>query len=204
MGTKSSVGKWVGNAAALGVLLAIMWGLEVVDELVLSGRLDQMGIAPRSVDGLKGIFLAPLLHGSFGHLASNTIPLLVLGWFVMFRGRSTFVIATVGVAVIGGLGTWLFGSTDSVHIGASGLVFGYLGFLLGGGIFERSLKAVLLAIAAGLLYGGIVWGVMPGQEGISWEGHLFGFVGGVVLAKLLARGGAEPEEGSLPNTPDED
>ena len=175
---KERSGRWLGNALAMAVLVGICWGVEVVDQVFFAGSLDQMGIKPRSLDGLKGIALAPVLHGGFGHLLSNTVPMMILGWFVLLKGRGVFVLVTLAVTAIGGLGTWAVGASDSVHIGASGLIFGYLGFLIAGGVFVRSLRAIILAVAAGLMYGGMIWGVLPGQEGISWEGHLFGFLGG--------------------------
>jgi membrane associated rhomboid family serine protease len=174
------------NAGVVLLLTAVLWILEAADQVLLDGALDEYGVRPRSVEGLRGLILAPLLHAGFGHLASNTVPLLVLGWFVMLRGRWRFLLVSLGVTILGGAGTWLIGASDSVHIGASGMIFGYLGFLLGSGIFERSLKAILLALAAGLLYGGLIFGVLPGNEGISWEGHLFGFAGGVLLARLMS------------------
>jgi membrane associated rhomboid family serine protease len=119
------------------------------------------------------------------HLAANTVPFVVLGWLVMLRRIGDFVVVTVLSILIGGLGVWLAGSANSIHVGASGLIFGYLGYLLARGYFERSLWAVLLGALALVLYGGVLWGVLPGQPGISWEGHLFGFVGGVAAARLL-------------------
>ena len=175
------------QAAILGGFILIAWVLEGVDVLLLHGRLDALGIHPRSLAGLKGIVLAPILHGGFRHLAANTFPFLVLGWLVMTRGIRTFFEATAVIVVVAGLGVWLLGRSDSVHIGASGLVFGYLGFLLLRGVFERSLLAIILAVITGVLYGGLIFGVLPGQCGISWEGHLFGFLGGVLAARLLAR-----------------
>jgi len=173
------------NAGIVLLFAAVLWVLETVDQLLLDGGLDAYGVRPRSVAGLKGLILAPFLHAGFTHLASNSIPLIVLGWFVTLRGRRRFLLVSLGVTILGGAGTWLIGAPDSVHIGASGMIFGYLGFLLGSGIFERSLKAILLALAASLLYGGLIFGVLPGNEGISWEGHLFGFAGGVLLARLM-------------------
>ncbi|MCP4604528.1 MAG: rhomboid family intramembrane serine protease [Proteobacteria bacterium] len=170
----------------LGGLVAAMWVLEIVDQFILGGALNQYGIRPRDTDRLSGILFAPFLHGDFAHLSSNTIPFLVLGWFILLRGRAAFLVATLVAVIIGGAGTWLIGASSSVHIGASGVVFGYLGFLLGGGIFDRSIGTIILALISAVLYGGIIFGVLPGQVGISWQGHLFGFIGGVLAAKLFA------------------
>ncbi|MDX2214355.1 MAG: rhomboid family intramembrane serine protease [Oculatellaceae cyanobacterium bins.114] len=169
----------------LGGLITLMWVLEIVDQL--TGRaLDQWGIIPRTIIGLRGILFAPLLHGSFTHLLANTIPFLTLGWFVMLRRTSDFWIVSAIAMLVGGLGTWLIGAPFTVHIGASGVIFGYLGFLLFRGYFERSFISILLSVGVGVLYGGLIWGVLPGRIGVSWEGHLFGFIGGAIAARLLA------------------
>src|SRR5438105_12124644 len=177
------------TAAAEGVILfgcvLLAWCVELVDRVAFGGSLERFGIRPRDVSGLWGILVAPLLHAGWVHLAANTGPFLILGWLVMLRRISDFVVVTVVVILIGGLGVWLVGAPNSDHVGASGLIFGYLGCLLARGYFERSLWAVVLALAAVLLYGGVLWGVLPGQASISWEGHLFGFVAGIVAARLL-------------------
>ena len=175
------------HAIILGGFVAFLWLLEMVDFLIFRGGLNAYGIQPRTSDGLAGIIYAPLLHGNFAHLAANTVPLLVLGWFVLLRGTRTFLIVTLVTIVVGGFGTWLIGPANTVHIGASGLIFGYFGFLLISGYFERSVTAVLWAILVFFLYGSLLWGVLPQGNGISWQGHLFGFIGGGVAAYLLNR-----------------
>jgi membrane associated rhomboid family serine protease len=170
----------------LGGLVALMWILELVDLFVFQNRLNIYGIIPRTQIGLRGILFAPFLHGGLGHLISNTIPFLVLGWLVMLRETRDFFVVTVVCALASGVGTWIFGS-PGVHIGASGVVFGYLGYLLLRGYFERSVLAIALSLFVGTLYGSLVWGVLPLQDGISWEGHLFGFLGGILAARLLAK-----------------
>jgi membrane associated rhomboid family serine protease len=169
----------------LGGLVALMWGIEIVDRILL-GSLDIYGIIPRTLIGLRGILFAPLLHGNFAHLIGNTIPFVILGWLVMLRRTRDFFVVTPIVMLVGGLGTWLIGS-PGVHIGASGVIFGYLGFLLSRGYFERSLTAIAFSIVVAVLYGGLIWGVIPGNPGISWEGHLFGFIGGIIAARLVAK-----------------
>ena len=175
------------QATILFACVALAWLLEVVDRVIFGGSLDRFGIRPRNLEGLSGIFFAPLLHGGWQHLAANTLPFVVLGWLVMLRRLSDFVLVSGLVIVVGGLGVWLIGAPNSVHIGASGLIFGYLGYLLARGYFERSWGSILLAGLVAVLYGGVLWGVLPGQPGISWEGHLFGFVGGVAAARVLVR-----------------
>ncbi len=170
---------------------ALAWGLEAVDQFFLKERLDNYGIRPLELDGLWGILCAPLLHGGFAHLTANTVPFLVLGWFVLAGRKGDFFLVNAIVVILGGLGVWLTGNwlTDhekSIHFGASGVIFGYLGFLLFRGVFERSIRSIFVALLAGGLYGGLVFGLVPGKQGVSWQGHLFGFVAGAVTAKLLA------------------
>ncbi len=188
----SLAGTLKAQIAVLGGWTIIAWGLEAVDQFVVPRSLDDYGIRPRDLDGLWGILGAPLLHGGFGHLAANTVPFLVLGWFVLAGRKGDFFLVSVIVIVLGGAGVWLMAPLESVHIGASGLIFGYLGFLLARGLFERSLGSILIAVVVGLLYGGLVFGVLPGEPGVSWQGHLFGFVGGAIAAKLLA--GTKPQD----------
>ena len=178
--------------------VAAAWSVELVDRVAYGGSLEHFGIHPRDVAALWGILAAPLLHVGWVHLVANTGPFLVLGWLVMLRRISDFLVVTALAILIGGLGVWLFGAPNSIHVGASGLIFGYLGYLLARGYFERSLWGVLLAVAALLLYGGVLWGVLPGQRGISWEGHLFGFVGGVAAARLLVPSSPQRRSSSVP------
>ncbi len=180
------------QAIVLGSFVLAFWLLEIVDTLFLGQALNGLGVRPRTLNGLWGILLAPFLHGNFAHLAANTIPFVVLGWFVMMQGMRQFWVVTGVTAVISGLGMWLFGSNNSVHIGASGLIFGYFGFLLLRGYFERSATAILLALIAVFLYGGMIWGVLPGRLGISWQAHLFGFIGGGLSAYWLSHSPAPP------------
>ena len=169
----------------LGGLVALAWAIEIVDRY-LPVRLDVFGIYPRTLFGLRGILFAPLLHGNFGHLIGNTVPFVMLGWLVMLRRTSDFFIVTAIVALLGGLGTWLFGAA-AIHIGASGVIFGYFGFLIARGYFERSFVSIAFSVLVAVLYGGMIWGVLPGQYGISWEGHLFGFLGGIFTARLIGK-----------------
>ena len=173
--------------AILFWLVTLIWTLELVDLLFLRGALDGFGIRPRRVDWLWGILFAPFLHGGLGHLVANTSSLLFLGWLVLLRRTGDFFVVTALAILVGGLGVWLFGAVGTIHIGASGLVFGYLGYLLLRGYFERSVVSILVSVVVGVLYGGALSGILPGVPGISWEGHLFGFLGGAGAARLLAR-----------------
>jgi len=175
------------HALILGALVTVLWGVELFDWLALRGALDGLGIQPRTLGGLQAIVVAPWLHAGFGHLLANTIPLVVLGWFVMLRRTSDFFIVMLATLLASGLGIWLFGGATTIHLGVSGVVFGLFGYLLARGYYERSAVAITLAVVAFLIYGGMVWGMLPLQSGVSWQGHLFGFVGGVVVAYLQVR-----------------
>lgn len=175
------------HAGILFGFTALLWVLEIIDAAIFGGGLDGFGIQPRSVLGLRGILLAPLLHGGFGHLIANTVPLLVLGWFVMLRETKHWFFVGALSTLVGGAGVWLVGASRSNHIGASIVVFGFLGYLLSRGFFERKLWPIVGSVLVALMYGGALWGVLPGQPGISWEGHLFGCLGGVLAARFLAR-----------------
>lgn len=188
----------------LGSFVLLAWGLELFDLFILGGGfpygrglrgLNQYGILPRNLIGLRGILLAPFLHNGLGHLIGNTIPFVILGWLIMLREVTDFLAVSIISALVSGFGTWLFG-TRGIHIGASGVIFGYLGYLLARGYFERSGTAIAMSLFVGALYGSLLWGVLPFQYGISWEGHLFGLLGGILSAKLLVgdrRSAGEPK-----------
>jgi membrane associated rhomboid family serine protease len=174
------------HAVLLLGLLAVMWAAEVVDFVLPMVHLDQFGIVPRTHRGLLGILLSPFLHVGFGHLISNSIPFLLLGGLVMAGGCRQFLLLSLWVTIIGGGGVWLLGAGGTVHLGASLLIFGYLGFLLSRGLAERSVTGVLVSLGLLLGYGGMLHGVLPGQPGISWLGHLCGFLAGTAGAWLPA------------------
>lgn len=164
----------------------LLWGIEAYDQ-VTGQWLDADGIVPRSVDGLDGIVWAPLLHGNWAHLIANTLPFLIFGFLVMAHGIGRFVVVTAVIWAVGGLGVWLTGAPGTVHIGMSGVIFGWLAYLLVRGFFARSGRQILLAVVLFFLWGGILLGVLPGQPGVSWQGHLFGALAGVLAAWLVAR-----------------
>ena len=170
-------------ALLLGIV-GLMWLLEFVDTLFLGQRLNSLGIHPRDLAGLPNILLAPFLHAGFTHLLANTVPFAVLGGIMLARSVSGFVSVSVVVLVVGGGGIWQIGGARTGNFGASGMVFGYFGYLLFRGIFERSLPSIFIAVVVAAAYGSIVLGVLPGQRGVSWEGHLFGFLGGLLAAWL--------------------
>lgn len=176
---------WKGAALLTGAFVAVLWVLEVLDQL--SGNaLDAYGIMPRTEDGLVGIATAPVLHFGFDHLVGNTVPVLVLGFLALATGIARGLVATAVIWVVGGLGVWLFAQPGSNHAGASVLVFGWIVYLVVRGLLDRRTTEVLIGVAVFVLYSGTLLGVLPGQPGVSWQGHLFGAVGGFLAARLLS------------------
>ncbi|HYN52812.1 MAG TPA: rhomboid family intramembrane serine protease [Thermoleophilaceae bacterium] len=170
----------------LAAMVALMWVLEIVD-LALDQRLDSYGIEPRDVDGLDGVVTAPFLHVGFGHLIGNTLPFVVMGVVIAFEGPLRLVGVTVIAALVSGLGTWLIAPADTIHLGASGVVFGYATYLIARGAFNRRFMELAIGAAVVVLWGGALLAGLEPQQGISWQGHLFGAIGGVVAARVLAR-----------------
>ena len=167
-------------------MAVLMWVVEVIDAIA-GGRLDRLGIEPRETDGLVGVVAAPFLHGGFGHLIGNTVPFLVLGAVIALGGAARVLSVTVLVALIGGLGTWLLAPSGTTHIGASGLVFGFAAYLAARGLFSRSIAQIAIGLVVLAVWGTtLLQGLVP-TDGVSWQGHLFGAVGGVVAARALHR-----------------
>ena len=180
----------------LGVFVAVIWALAGVDFL-MDNRLAEYGIVPRTMDGLWGIPLAPFLHGGFGHAFSNTVPLLMLGGLVATRGWQTLLGVTLFVVLLGGAGVWLAARGGS-HIGASGLVFGYFGYLVARGWYDRRIVSILIAIVVMVVYGGLLFGVLPTGGRVSWEGHLTGLIAGVLAARFAKPARDKDEEEPSP------
>ena len=185
--------RWVVGGATILTFVALLYLVELIDQLT-GHSLDVNGIRPLEADGLWGVVFAPVLHANWQHLMANTVPLLVLGFLMTLAGVSRFVWATVMVWILGGFGTWLIGNVGSNcgptdHIGASGLIFGWLAFLLVFGIFVRRFWDIIIGLLVLLAYGGILIGAMPVLGtcgGVSWQGHLCGAIAGVVAAYLLS------------------
>jgi len=174
----------------VAAMIAVMWLTEVID-LATGQRLDDFGIHPRDVGGLPEILSAPFLHVGFGHLLSNTVPFALMGATIAFGGLVRVALVTLVVAVVSGLGVWLVAPSNEVHLGASGVVFGYATYLVTRGILSRRLMEIAVGVAVVAIFGiGLLQGLLP-QERISWQAHLFGAIGGVVAAYLLA-GRREP------------
>ena len=173
------------GVALVAAMAAVMWVVEIVD--LVAGDLDSAGIRPRDADGLVGIVASPFLHGSFGHLLGNTIPFVVLGAVIALGGLARVAVVTLVVAGIGGLGTWLVGPAGTVHIGASGIVFGFAAYLVTRGAYTRRALHIGVGLVVLAVYGTtLLVGLVP-TPGVSWQGHLFGAVGGVVAARALHR-----------------
>lgn len=172
--------------ATVVVFAGVLWAVQLVNLLTGFQLIRLLGIEPRELDGLDGVIFAPLLHADFGHLFSNTLPLVVLGFLAFLDGLKRFAIAVGSSWLASGLGVWLFGG--GVTIGASGLVFGLFAYLLVRGFYNRDWKQILLAVLLFLVYGSLLWGLLP-QFGsnVSWQAHLFGALGGVLAALILKR-----------------
>src|SRR5689334_9995559 len=187
---------WIVGGVTIVTFVAVLWIIELFDSLS-NHRLNDSGIRPLESDGLLGILFAPLLHANWDHLIANTIPALILGFLMTLAGMSRFIFATVLIWLLGGFGTWLLGNIgahcpyvgvrcETNHIGASGLIFGWLAFLIVFGFFTRKVWEIVVGVVVLLVYGSVLFGVLPGTPGVSWQGHLCGAVAGVVAAYLLS------------------
>ena len=173
-----------GRTAALVAFVALLWAVQVVNWIFGYGLNPAFGLIPRHVSGLDGVIAMPLLHGSFSHLMANTPPLLVMGGLLVATTTRALLSVNAVVIGLGGGLVWLFGGS-AIHIGASGLIFGWFGFLIARGLVDRSPITLGAALVVGVFYGSILWGVLPGQPGVSWEAHLFGAIAGAGAAFLI-------------------
>jgi membrane associated rhomboid family serine protease len=173
-------------ALVMLLLLAGLWFLELLDQLS-GNELDQLGIHAREVDGVPEIFTAPFLHAGWDHLISNSLPFYVLGFLVLLSGLARWVASSLIIIIISGMTAWSLTPPHTIILGASGLIFGWLTYLLARGIWSRRPAQVVVAVLVLLLYGGLIWGLFPGSAGVSWQAHLGGAIGGVVAAWLLHR-----------------
>ncbi|WP_444958975.1 rhomboid family intramembrane serine protease [Microbulbifer sp. ZKSA002] len=172
--------KWV------GAIFLVLAAIEIIN--ILSGRsLNYFGIVPLSINHLPHIFSAPLLHGNSWHFFSNIFTLCIFSFLVLQYGVKTYLKVTLFVVITTGLAVWLFGGRGSNHLGASSVIYGYFGFLLLAGFISRKFSRLLISIGVAVLYGGLIFGVLPRGGFISWESHLFGFIFGLLAAKLWAK-----------------
>jgi membrane associated rhomboid family serine protease len=185
-------------AVIMLVFTAALYALEAVDQLT-GQTLDNDGIISRRLDGLWGIIWAPLLHGGWPHLLGNTLPFLVFGWLAMAGGLRQWIGITALIWIGSGALVWLTGPSYTSTIGMSGVIFGWLLFLLVRGFFARSGRQIVLAVVLLILEGGILLGVLPGTPGVSWQGHLFGALFGILAAWMVARADRGPAP--APTTP---
>lgn len=167
----------------IAIFLVAIWAVFALDRFL---PLEKYGLVPRDMGGLIGIIAMPFLHGDFGHLMGNTVPLAVT-LFLLAGSRADSGAIVVLITLLGGLGLWLFGRT-ALHIGASGLVFGLIAFHIFAGIFEKRLRSIIITLIVGVTYAGVLFkGVIPGQQGVSWDGHLFGAIAGGLVALVTSK-----------------
>ncbi|MFE7185862.1 rhomboid family intramembrane serine protease [Streptomyces erythrochromogenes] len=167
--------------------VALLWLLEAVD-YATGHALDQYGILARDPDSLSGIFSAAFLHFGFDHVASNSVPLLVLGFIAALSGIRRFLAVCGLILLADGLGTWLISPSGTMTLGASGIVFGLFGYLLVRGFVERKALGIAVAVGVAAVWGTtIVSGILPTDSGVSWQGHLCGLVAGIVTALYFQR-----------------
>lgn len=168
------------------VILFIFWIVEIVN-IILGHTFGTFGILPRNLVGLRGIILSPFIHHGIPHLVLNSIPFVILGSIVLIRGIGQFYQISILIIIFGGIGVWIFGR-PALHAGASGLIFGYFGFLVAAGWYEKKIVSILIAVAVLFLYGGAIFsGILPTRSFVSWEGHLFGLLAGILTARLLVK-----------------
>ena len=173
------------NTIFLFVIVLIFWGIWAIDSFVDSWSVRDHGIRPGQQQGLIGIPLAPFLHASRAHLIGNTLPFLVLGGLALLSGRKQFIFVSVCATLVSGIAIWFLAAPGKTHLGASSLIFGYLGFLLIRALLSRDLRSGTIALIAGFLYGGILLTLLRDQAGVSWHGHAFGLTGGIIAGLLL-------------------
>jgi membrane associated rhomboid family serine protease len=182
---------WSGALIIMCSVGLLLWVVQFVNASD-SYDLDRFGLKPRHVDGLWGVVTMPFLHSSYGHMFSNTVPVVLIGWVLLLSGLRTWATVTVLVVLVGGVLTWLVGPGHSVIVGASGMVFGWLGYLLARAYFSRKLKWIVVAVLVLLFFGTLLFGLFPTlNSDVSWQAHLCGFVAGVGAGALLHPRGGE-------------
>ena len=166
------------------LFIAVLWIVQVFNWVFGYSLNNSFGLVPRHFSGLDGIVGMPMLHGSFEHLAGNTPPLLMMGALLAATATRALITVNLLIVLLGGILVWVLGS-PAIHVGASGLIFGWFGFLVTRGLVDRSAVTLGASLVVGVLYGSIIWGVLPGQPGVSWEAHLFGAIAGAAAAVLI-------------------
>jgi membrane associated rhomboid family serine protease len=175
---------WSGALITMAILAGVLWVIQIVNAS-LDYRLDRYGLRPRDIAGLEGIVTSPFLHTGFEHLLANTGPFILIGWAILLSGVRPFLLASAIIIVIGGLATWLV-APSGIIVGASGLVMGWLGYLLARAYFSRRVLWIIVAVLAAFFFSGLLGGLLPTERsGVSWQGHLAGFVAGIFAAWVL-------------------
>lgn len=184
----------IGRAfVAMCAVIPLLFLIEAIDQGVGAGSLDvAAGIIPRRLDGLDGVLFSPFLHAGWDHLYGNSVPLILVGTFALAGGTRRFLWSTLVIVLVSGFGVWLIGDPSSVVVGASGVVFGYLGLLFARGFVERSWWNLGVAAFIGLLYWYQIYNILPTDQPVSWQGHLLGLLGGVVAAIAFRRRRPKP------------
>jgi membrane associated rhomboid family serine protease len=185
LATRNRIGV-LGASISMALLVGLLWLLEAVDQ-ASNNSLDQYGIRPRSGQGLAEVFTAPFLHVGWAHLAANTVPLFALGVIVLLDGWRQWLAVTMWVVVVSGATVWLIAPAGSVTLGASGVVFGWLAYLLVRGFYTRAPGQIALGVVLLIFYGGVLLGVLPTSTAVSWQAHLGGAIGGVIAASRQRR-----------------
>jgi membrane associated rhomboid family serine protease len=183
-----------GLALLVGII-ALMWVIEVINSLSGDSLDRDGGLIPRDPGHLWAIFTSPFLHVSFQHLIDNTVPLVFMGVIIALRGAAKLLLVTVIIVILGGIGTWLIAPAGTQTVGASGLVFGYATYLFTRGIFNRSILEILTGVVVGAVWGGALIASIVPHNGVSWQAHVCGAIGGIVAAWLLAGRRAQRSSG---------
>ncbi|MDP9093893.1 MAG: rhomboid family intramembrane serine protease [Actinomycetota bacterium] len=182
---------WTGALIVMGVVVAVVWVIQIVNS-THGYSLDRFGLKPRRIDGLWGVLTQPFLHTSYGHLLSNTAPLAAIGWVLLLSGVRTWLTVTAVVLIVGGLATWLLAPSGLI-VGASGLIFGWLGYLIARAYFSRRIRWIVVAIGVLFFFGTLLTSVLPSYDSHeSWQSHACGFVSGILAGALLHPRRARP------------
>lgn len=176
---------WTGALIVMTLVTALLWGIQIANANH-DYSFNRFGLKPRELDGLWGVVTMPFLHESYGHLLSNSVPLFAIGWALLLSGMRVFLFVTGVVIVLGGIATWIVGPSDVIIVGASGMIFGWLGYLLARAYFSRRLKWIFTAIALLVFFGTLLGSLLPTVDArISWQSHVCGFLAGVFVGWLL-------------------
>ncbi|HEY0539855.1 MAG TPA: rhomboid family intramembrane serine protease [Actinoallomurus sp.] len=186
-GLAAHASRLVGALVATFVLLGACWAVEVANYADEGALSDHYGIQAHNTDALWHIFTAPFLHAGLDHIMANSVPLAIFGFLAALRGVSRFLAVSLIIMVASGLGVWFLSAPGTVTVGASGLIFGYFGYLLARGFVEHRVFDIVVAVLIAVAYGTMILGALPGQPGISWQAHLFGLIGGILAAWFTRR-----------------